>query len=78
MGRKVFHKQVKENFSNVSLYLLAERWVKSHYVSHFRFPLMGVGWAVVLQFTRLSASLHSLFTLQDISDEFLTRTIKGD
>ena len=49
MERKVFLEQVKKNLADVSLYVLAEGWVKPHYVSLSGFPLMGVGWADVLQ-----------------------------
>ena len=46
MGREVLLKQVKEDLSNVSLYMLAERWVKPHYVPLSGFPFMGAGWDV--------------------------------
>ena len=71
MGRKVFCEQVKENLANASLYMLAEGWVKPHYVSLSGFPLIGAGWADVLQLTGMSASSHSLIILRDSSGEFL-------
>ena len=71
MGREVLLEQVKKDLSNVSLYLLAEGWVKPHYIPLSVFPFMGAGWGVVLQPTGMSTSLYSLFNLRDSSGEFL-------
>ena len=71
MRREVLLEQVKEDLSDVCLYMLAEGWVKPHYVPLSGFPFMGVGWDDVLQPTGMSTSLHSLFILRDYSSEFL-------
>ena len=71
MRRKLFREQVKVNLANVRLHMLAEEWVKPYYVSLSKFPLMGAGWADVLQLTGMSAYSHSLFILRDSSGEFL-------
>ena len=46
MGREVLLEQVKEDLSDVSLYMLAEGWVKPHYVPFSGFPFMGAGWVM--------------------------------
>ena len=69
--REVFFEQVKEDLADVSLYMLAEGWVKPHYVLLSGFPFMRAGWADLLQLTGMSTSLHSLFILWDSSGEFL-------
>ena len=48
MGREVFLEQVQDDLSNVSLYMLAEGWVKPHYVPLSGFPFMGARWDDVL------------------------------
>ena len=70
MGKKVFHEQVKKNFADVSLYMLAKGCIKPHYVPLSDFPLMGTGWADVLQLTGISACSHSLFILRNSSFKF--------
>ena len=71
MVRKVFLEPVKKDLSDVILYMLAEGWVKPHYVPLSGFPFMGAGWVDVLQLTGMSTSLHSLFILRDSFGEFL-------
>ena len=71
MGREVLLEQVKEDLSDVSFYVLAEGWVKPHYIPLSGFPIMGAGWDDVLQPTGMSTSLHSLFILRNSSSEFL-------
>ena len=58
---------MKEDLADVSLYMLAEGWVKPHYVPHSGFLLMGAGWADVLQLTGMFTSLHNLFILRNSS-----------
>ena len=69
MGREVLLEQVKEDLFDVSLYMLAEGWIKPHYIPLSGFPFMGAGWGDVLQPTRMS-TLHSLFILWDSSGKF--------
>ena len=71
MGRKAFGKQVKKNLASVNFYMIAEGWVKQHYVTFSGFSLMRAGCADVLQLTGMSASAHSLSVLLDNSGEFL-------
>ena len=61
---------MKKELADVRLYMLAEGWVKLHYVPLSGFPFMRVGWAVVLHLTGMSTSSHSLFILRDSSGEF--------
>ena len=59
-GEESVWQAIKKNLADISLYMLAEGWVISHYVSLSGFTLMGAGCADVLQFTGMSASSHSI------------------
>ena len=71
MGRKVFSKQSQEFLADVSIDMLAKRWVKPRDVSFPLFLFLGAKDNCILQFISVPALMHTLHVLRDCFGEFL-------